>query len=708
MAEDLIDVYLIDVIADFDREILGLELIIERDKLYDIEGMSQSYTLHPGDPRAGELPSVGAYSPGSPGNAVSTEGSLGGENSASGGVGALGSADVIEDSSNPLATIRELHEDLVDSGRNGLGMIFVKSAGNFRQEGWNSGLDGTAGLGTDIAVGAIAIDGYVTDFSSPGANLLITTFTGMLDPVTGEMVGGIVSLDAAPGSNEAVVRFDFAGTSASAPMVTGIASLMLDANPNLGWRDVQDILAYSARAVGTLAYKDEGYWGAAREKYEWTINGADDLNGGGLHFSNDYGFGLVDAHAAVRLAETWTRLQTSANYVQVVKTALDRAVPLPGDELPDASEAGQTFTVTVSERADLTVDRISLSIEFFGAHTSAGDIVIEVISPSGTKSVLLQNEGGARDFDFTVLGSNAFRGESAAGEWTIRVADTLAGDFGTLKSLDLAVLGDLPSPDGSVWTDEFDDAFALDAADQAGLAVTANQDRDDDNADGGHGASFSTLFDGAGLDTVNAAAMTTDIYMDLRAGHVTRTRVDDEWNSMFAISRDTQIENGFTGDGDDHLTGNALDNWLRVGRGSDKLWGRDGADRLDGGPGDDHVQGGDGDDFIEGGRGVDRVWGGRGDDTFYFASAADGGDHIAGFGHGDRIALDRDGFGLDAGFTFQDGFDYRRTGPRPDERDRLAAVRQGGRVALLGRGRDRRPRGGPAHAYCRFPAAGGK
>jgi hypothetical protein len=30
------------------------------------------------------------------------------------------------------------------------------------------------------------------------------------------------------------------------------------------------------------------------------------------------------------------------------------------------------------------------------------------------------------------------------------------------------------------------------------------------------------------------------------------------------------------------------------------------------------------------------------------------GDHIAGFGHGDRIAVDRDGFGLDAGFTFRD------------------------------------------------------
>ena len=45
----------------------------------------------------------------------------------------------------------------------------------------------------------------------------------------------------------------------------------------------------------------------------WHIDGAHDWNGGGLHFSDDYGFGLVDATAAVRLAESWQFQSTYSN-----------------------------------------------------------------------------------------------------------------------------------------------------------------------------------------------------------------------------------------------------------------------------------------------------------------------------------------------------------------------------------------------------------
>ncbi len=34
-------------------------------------------------------------------------------------------------------------------------------------------------------------------------------------------------------------------------MVSGVVALMLEANPGLGWRDVQEILAHTARHVGS-------------------------------------------------------------------------------------------------------------------------------------------------------------------------------------------------------------------------------------------------------------------------------------------------------------------------------------------------------------------------------------------------------------------------------------------------------------------------
>ena len=99
--------------------------------------------------------------------------------------------------------------------------------------------------------------------------------------------------------------------------MSGVVALMLDANPRLGkvslclvrWRrDVQDILAHSADRVGGGAFG-------------WTHNGAKTFNGGGLHFSNDAGFGRIDAFTAVRKAEIWSLFvgpQTSRNEVHAV------------------------------------------------------------------------------------------------------------------------------------------------------------------------------------------------------------------------------------------------------------------------------------------------------------------------------------------------------------------------------------------------------
>ena len=48
------------------------------------------------------------------------------------------------------------------------------------------------------------------------------------------------------------------GTSASAPLVSGVIALMLEANPNLSWRDVQEILVRSARQNAPLAVPANG------------------------------------------------------------------------------------------------------------------------------------------------------------------------------------------------------------------------------------------------------------------------------------------------------------------------------------------------------------------------------------------------------------------------------------------------------------------
>jgi hypothetical protein len=74
------------------------------------------------------------------------------------------------------------------------------------------------------------------------------------------------------------------------PVVSGVVALMLEANPDLGWRDVQDILARSAQLVNDP------------EDPTFAINSAN------ISHSNKYGFGIVNADLAVNMSITHTNL----------------------------------------------------------------------------------------------------------------------------------------------------------------------------------------------------------------------------------------------------------------------------------------------------------------------------------------------------------------------------------------------------------------
>merc|ERR1712238_194525 len=85
------------------------------------------------------------------------------------------------------------------------------------------------------------------------------------------------------------------GTSLAAPIVSGVIALMLEVNPNLGWRDVQDILAWSSQVVNSVVVNSTADPSFAR-------------NSAGIVHSNRYGFGIVNANESVIMSETWTNL----------------------------------------------------------------------------------------------------------------------------------------------------------------------------------------------------------------------------------------------------------------------------------------------------------------------------------------------------------------------------------------------------------------
>ena len=514
-----------------------------------------------------------------------------------------------------LRSVLSSVNDAAEFGRNNLGTIMVKSAGNSRLSDRNE--DTNASLLSasphTITVAGVNQDGFINRRSTHGASVLVSAF--YTSPRTTDRTGseGYSSGD----------YTGFSGTSASAPMVSGVIALMLEANPDLGWRDVQEILAYSARHVGS----DVGTGISGNEEYAWAFNGADNWNGGGLHFSNDYGFGLVDAKAAVRLAETWENSpQTSANDVSVFRDLLNSSTTI--------STSGTSFNQYVS--SDVDIEHVEVDINFTEWY-DRGDLELRLISPDGTSSILLDNTGENNGAESGGFGSgrweffsNAFRGENSTGTWTVELFDQDSTTISpiTINDIDITFRGQAVSDDDTfIFTEEF--------SDYAGSY--------------GHSTAFNG---GSGSDTINAAAIDSSSTIDLNTGT----------GSIDGVAITTSgIETVIGGDGHDVITGNSLDNRLFGMRGNDRISGRSGDDYMDGGPGWDTVDytywngggtynlatevasfvgfydedilnfegivTGDGDDVVTGTSGYNRIETGGGDDVL---NGGSGGDYLVG------------------------------------------------------------------------------
>jgi len=430
---------------------------------------------------------------------------------------------------------------LADTGRGGLGTVVVQSAGNSYAFGDDTNLHNFQNSRYIVTVGATDFRGDSTSYSSPGASVLISApGGGGGDPLSNILTTDRSGLAGYDGGDTTMLS----GTSFAAPVVSGVVALMLEANPALGWRDVQLILACSARET-------------AGTQNTWQFNGARHWNGGGLHFdaiSHDLGFGLVDARAAVRLAESWgSRARTSANLAEASATSNVVAA------IPDGKGA---LVQTVSIANDLEIERVEVTVDL--PHDYIGDLRLKLTSPAGTESWLLSNPGGGGfspfgndvtyiDFTFTTVLS---MGESARGLWTLTVTDTYASDIGSLNAWTLRTIGRPASVDDTfVYTDEFAESVIRQAA-------------------------RATLSDAAGEDTLNAAAVSTASRIDLTPGAA--SRIDGQ---ALTIALGTVIEHVWGGDGADELLGNQLANRLHGMRGNDLLQGRGGDDTLDGGPG---------------------------------------------------------------------------------------------------------------------------
>jgi subtilisin family serine protease len=188
-----------------------------------------------------------------------------------------GSSSFLPVDTSPL--VKDAIETCVRKGRKGKGTIYVQAAGNGRFGGDTVDLDGYVSNRYVISVGSVNPMGHPTVYTEGGESLMVVA------PSSQENVGISTStnignfhenrrnilthfikqrvLPSFTPSPKLPIDVDrayaspsiggcttsFGGTSASAPQIAGIIALMLEANPKLTWKDVQDILIRSSRKL---------------------------------------------------------------------------------------------------------------------------------------------------------------------------------------------------------------------------------------------------------------------------------------------------------------------------------------------------------------------------------------------------------------------------------------------------------------------------
>ena len=307
------------------------------------------------------------------------------------------------------------------TGRGGKGTIFLWAGGNGLGRQDNSNYDGYANSIYTLAVGALDSSGRQSSYSEPGANLVVCAPSDGATDALGKTTVDRTGRDgynngSNPGNlDDPDYTNDFGGTSSATPTVAGVVALMLEANPNLGWRDVQEILMRSARKVNP-------------GDSDWVTNA------GGIAHNHKHGAGLVDASAAVALARTWTSLP-----VQQTSALPASGLPL---SIPDDNATGVSRTFDFSA-SFLRVEHVTVTLTV--SNIPKGQLEVTLTSPSGTVSRLCE----VHNDRFNTLDNWTFMtvrhwGESSNGVWTLKVADRTAGTTGAITAATVTAYG---SPD---------------------------------------------------------------------------------------------------------------------------------------------------------------------------------------------------------------------------------------------------------------------
>lgn len=298
----------------------------------------------------------------------------------------------------------------IENGRNGKGVVYVWAGGNGRTRSDRSSYDPYTSSRYTVTVAASGGQGRYSNYSEPGPCILVNAPSSF--NISGEGSGSTTTTS--------TVGYDyfFGGTSSAAPLVSGVVALMLEKNSTLTWRDVQQILVETSTETDIT-------------ESEWIVNGAGHL------YNENYGFGRVNALAAVNAAGSWVNLPAASTPVSSGESNISV-------NIPDNDAEGIDRGTTLSTPGSFSVEHVELTVNI--THTSRGNLSVSLTSPAGTVSTFIKKHNDSvADYDNWTFGSVAHWGEDPNGTWTLTVSDEASSNVGILRDWSVRVYGTTPT-----------------------------------------------------------------------------------------------------------------------------------------------------------------------------------------------------------------------------------------------------------------------
>ncbi|KAJ6227634.1 neuroendocrine convertase 1 [Anaeramoeba flamelloides] len=211
-------------------------------------------------------------------------------------------------------------------------------------------------------------------------------------------------------------------SNAAAANVAGVAALVLQANPNLTWRDLRHILI-------TTAYQN------FNESSSWI------LNGDNRWYSHKFGFGVPDAEAAFEMA--------TDDYPLLANETIYEKEDFLEDKYRQINSTGYTRELNMTDH-NITVFFVEVWVNI--THAYRGDLKITLYSPYLTPSYFAYPSYDYYDdlINYT-FSSWAHYGESCNGAWRLTISDEEEYDFGEWVNWGIRIYGidtkyDIPPP----------------------------------------------------------------------------------------------------------------------------------------------------------------------------------------------------------------------------------------------------------------------